>query len=74
VCTRGRTKKSIVGIVERNDEVKAQNIDKNKLNFSGLLELVRRNVNMVFILILIQRYNQKENESIFETLLINFVR
>jgi hypothetical protein len=74
VCTRGRAKKSIVGIVERNDEVKAQNIDKNKLNFSGLLELVRRNVNMVFILILIQRYNQKENESIFETLLINFVR
>jgi transposase-like protein len=45
---RGRAtqKEAVVGIVERNGEVRAENVDKNKLNFSGLSELVRKNVDI----------------------------
>jgi transposase-like protein len=44
---RGRAtkKEAVVGIIERNGEVRAENVDKDKLNFNGLLELVRKNVN-----------------------------
>lgn len=45
---RGRAtqKKVVFGILERNGEVRVENVDKKKLNFTGLSEFVRKNVDV----------------------------
>lgn len=52
-----RTKKTtVVGMVERGGNVKAQSVSKNELNFLDFLKMIRKNINVAESLLVTDEY------------------